>query len=170
MIQTVMMFERHLPPDHQGWFQRRREHLGEDGWRTAVSRWPDLISRVRTEIDDDTDPAHPRAQQLLAEWEDLVTVFLGDDPGVRTAVVQGWRAVWDQHPAHLGESLHVASPAVREFVERARRARWGPTPTRLTPGAGSRHHPARTRPARWGRSTVSGRAGQRVGGQGCSTG
>jgi len=122
-IQTVTIFERHLPPEHQDWFQRRRRDLGETGWQTAVGQWPALIDRVRAEIDDDTDPSHPRVQQLLAEWDQLVTVFLGDDPDVRTAVVQGWRAVWNQHPDHLRDSAQVASPAVREFIEHARRAR-----------------------------------------------
>ncbi len=123
MIQTVMMFERHLPPDRQDWFQRRRNDLGEIGWQAAVARWPGLIERVQAEIDDETDPADPRVQHLLTEWDQLVAVFLGEDPETRTAVVQGWRAVWNRHPEHLRDSAHVVSLEMRDYIEQARRSR-----------------------------------------------
>lgn len=104
------------------WFTRRREQVGEQAWQAALDEWPRLIAGVRAEMDAGTDPADARVQRLIARWDELAELFLGEAPEVRVAAGRAWQSMWREHPEHLRRSARVAPPEMWDYVQRARDA------------------------------------------------
>jgi DNA-binding transcriptional MerR regulator len=125
VIEKMTMFELQLDPEERAWFALRREEVGDQAWQDAVDRWPELLTAVRAEMDAGTDPADPRVQELMARWDALQCVFLGDSAEARAAAGRAWRAVWEQHPEQLRASPRVAPPEMWDYVQRAREALGG---------------------------------------------
>jgi DNA-binding transcriptional MerR regulator len=66
--------------------EERRRDLGENRIEQVEAEWPDLIARMRAEMERGTDPADERVQELARRWKALVDAFTGGDPGIATSL------------------------------------------------------------------------------------
>ena len=107
VIQKIAMFEDKLTGGQRAWFTRRRETVGEQCWQQGLDRWPQLIAEVRAVMDADTDQADPFVQRPVTRWDELTSLFLDDDPDIRTAAGKAW-----QPCGPSAKTSSVARPAV----------------------------------------------------------
>ena len=120
VIKKMTMFEDKLTGGQRAWFTQRRETVGEERWQQGLDGWPQLIAEVRAAMDAGTDPADPQLQRLVTRWDELTSLFLDDDPEIRTAAGKAWQAMWAQHEDQLRRSPSIAPPEMWEYIQRAR--------------------------------------------------
>jgi MerR family transcriptional regulator, thiopeptide resistance regulator len=120
VIEKMTMFENQLTADQRAWFAQRHEEVGEERWQAALAEWPQLIAQVRTEMEAGTEPSEPKVQQLVARWDALATLFLGNEPDMKTAAGTAWQAMWIDHADQLRQSPSVAPPEMWDYIQRAR--------------------------------------------------
>ncbi|WP_280402150.1 MerR family transcriptional regulator [Nocardia carnea] len=119
---TVMVddtFKQYFTERQLTQLAERREELGEQHIRHTEAQWSELIPKVDAAIAAGMDPASPEAQQLAAQWMELLEGFHGGDPGLRDSLYQ----------MQAGESERIESefcgpsPAQIEFITAADAAR-----------------------------------------------
>ena len=71
------MYEKYYTPEQLQQLEQCRLALGEEGMRAAETEWPELIARVRAEMEKGTDPADETVQALARRWRELVEAFTG---------------------------------------------------------------------------------------------
>ncbi|MGH3854860.1 MAG: MerR family transcriptional regulator [Pseudonocardiaceae bacterium] len=120
VIKKMTMFENQLTADQRAWFTQRREVIGEKKWQAALAEWPQLIAQVRAEMDAGTDPRESTVQQLVARWDELAELFIGNEPAMKTAMGKAWRTMWAEHADQLRQSSSVAPPQMWDYIQRAR--------------------------------------------------
>jgi hemerythrin-like domain-containing protein len=68
LVQTAMevieMSERYYTPEQLEYLEQRRRELGEERIHAVEAEWPELMERVRVEMEAGTDPANERVQRL----------------------------------------------------------------------------------------------------------
>lgn len=74
-------------------------------------------------MDADTGPADPQVQRLVTRWDELTSLFLDDDPEIRTAAGKAWQAMWAGHEDQLRSSPGIAPPEMWDYIQRARQSR-----------------------------------------------
>ena len=47
--------------------------------------WAELIALIRTEMEQGTDPADPKVQELAQRWQELLFRSTGGDPTIKEA-------------------------------------------------------------------------------------
>jgi DNA-binding transcriptional MerR regulator len=94
---------------------QRRERLGEDAIRGVEAEWPELIARVRAELEAGTDPADPRVRALAARWMELLEAFHGGDPGLRDSLYR----MQAENSAEIAQQYGGPSPELIDYVKRA---------------------------------------------------
>jgi len=99
-IEAITMFEKYYTPEQLEQLAERRHQVGEERIREVEAEWPELIARVRAEMDRGTDPASETVQALARRWMALVAEFTGGDPGIERSV----------------SNLYREEPAAREHV------------------------------------------------------
>ncbi|NMO17971.1 TipAS antibiotic-recognition domain-containing protein [Pyxidicoccus fallax] len=78
-----------------------------------MAEWPEVIARVREEMDRGTDPTQDAVRSLAERWMDLVRVFTGGDPGI-----ESWlRAMHQQSPD--AAARHGVDPRLFGYIGRA---------------------------------------------------
>jgi DNA-binding transcriptional MerR regulator len=90
-IEVMTMTESYYTPDQLERLAQRREELGEAGMAQAGRDWAALITAVRAEQANGTDPADPRMQDLARRWRSLVEQFTGGDEGIRESLGRMYR-------------------------------------------------------------------------------
>ncbi len=91
-MEVMNRMETYYTPAQRAYLEERRQTVGEERIRQVEAEWPELMARVRAEMDRGTDPADERVQALARRWAGLVAEFTGDDPGV----TQSLGAMWQQ--------------------------------------------------------------------------
>jgi DNA-binding transcriptional MerR regulator len=84
-IEAMTMFEKYYTKEQLQKLDERRQQLGEDAIKAVEAEWPELIAKVRAEMDHGTDPKSPTVQALARRWQELVAMFTGGDTGIRQA-------------------------------------------------------------------------------------
>lgn len=107
------MFEKHYTPEQLQQLKARREALGEEAIRQVEAEWPQLIARVRAELDKGTDPTSEPVRSLAMRWRELVKDFTGGDPGVEKAL----NATHQQEPEAAAK--HGLDPALFAYIGKA---------------------------------------------------
>ena len=72
------------------------------------------MAEVQTEMDNGTDPADPRVQELARRWMGLVAEFTGGDPGITASV----KAMWRNEPVIHGIDTAPAR-AMGAYIDKA---------------------------------------------------
>ncbi len=90
-IEVNMEIEKYYSPAQLEALAQRKEQLGEDAMRAAEQEWPELIRRMRVEMERGTDPAAPETAALARRWRALMQAFSGGDAAIEGATAQAYR-------------------------------------------------------------------------------
>lgn len=116
-MEMMSMYEKYYTPEQLEELKQRRETVGEDRIREVEAEWPRLTAEVRAEMQNGTDPADPRVQELARRWMGLVREFTGGDPEIARAAK---RLNEEQHGnLHEQHGDAFPTPDVMEYVGRA---------------------------------------------------
>ena len=108
-IEVISMLEKYYTPEQLKELDERKQQIGEERIRQAEAEWQELMDQVRAEMNNGTDPASERVQQLAARWTGLVQEFTNNDPGIERAVGK----MWQQE-----ETIHgIDTRGMREMME-----------------------------------------------------
>jgi len=119
LMERIAMYDKHYTEEQREQLAERARQLGPDAIRAAEAEWPELIAKVRAEMDKGTDPAHATVQALARRWQELVQSFTGGDPGI----TQSLKTMYQQEPAAREKS--GLDPAIFAYVNRALSAKEG---------------------------------------------
>src|SRR5579872_291421 len=78
-------------PEQLETLAKRRQELGEEEVKRVEAEWPDLIARMRAEMERGTDPADEHVQALARRWRELVEAFTGGDAGIAQSLQTMYR-------------------------------------------------------------------------------
>lgn len=119
IVEEMTMHEKYYTPEQLAELERRREELGgDDAMKRAEQEWSDVIAAVRAEMEQGTDPADSRMQELAARWTGLIEQFTGGDP----AVMKSLQTMYDQEGPEQA-SRGMVDREVMEYAQRAIAAR-----------------------------------------------
>lgn len=82
LLGAMKMTEKYFNEEQMEYLKKRREMLGEETIHSAENEWPELIAKVRTEMEKGTPPTDPTVQALAKRWHELVQMFTGGDQGI----------------------------------------------------------------------------------------
>lgn len=100
IIEVMHMVEKHgfepgFSPQEMGKIKQQGDKLGQDKIRQVEQEWPQLIAKVRAEMDAGTPPTHARVQALAKRWKELVQMFSGGDQGIERKLAKAYQATPD---------------------------------------------------------------------------
>lgn len=119
-LETMTKMESHFTKEQRETLKRRRAALGEEHIRAVEAEWPELIRKVRAEMERGTDPADARVQALVRRWTELVAEFTGGDPGVARGVASVYQQEGPALRRQQGDA--VPSPELFAYVQKAQTA------------------------------------------------
>jgi DNA-binding transcriptional MerR regulator len=115
-IEVMTMIEGYYTPEQLEAIKRRREEVGEEAIRAAEREWPELIAKMKAEMEAGTDAADPRVQALARRWRELIEGFTGGDPGIAQALGRLWK---EQGPTLAAQHGMDFDPRLFEYVGKA---------------------------------------------------
>jgi DNA-binding transcriptional MerR regulator len=115
IMEVMNMVEKYYTPEQLEWLKERAEMFGEEHIRAVEAEWPQLIEKVRIEMEKGTDPADERVQALARRWEELVNEFTGGNPEIERAVSK----LYEENPPELAQ---VVDPRMRDYMDYVTRA------------------------------------------------
>jgi pimeloyl-ACP methyl ester carboxylesterase/DNA-binding transcriptional MerR regulator len=122
MLETLQ--EKYFTPEQVQTIKKGREQAGPGTLNRMQEDWAELIALIRTEMEQGTDPAEPKVQELTRRWQDLLTRSTGGDPGIQQAMKRLWEEQGDTLAAQFG-SKYDSRPI------------WGYIETAIRHGAGA---------------------------------
>lgn len=115
IIEVTTMLDKYYTPEQMEELKQRREALGEDRMRQAEGDWKELMEQVQAEMDQGTDPANERVQQLARRWMGLVQEFTGGNPGITQSLGRMYKeetAVAGLDTAHMRQMMEYVGKAM----------------------------------------------------------
>lgn len=112
-MEAIQMFEKHFTEEQKRQIEERGKTLGQDRIKAVETEWPQLIAKVRAEMDNGADPASDTVQGLMGRWKELLAEFTGGDPGIQ----QSLNRMYQQEPSI--QTRTGIDPALMEYVGRA---------------------------------------------------
>jgi pimeloyl-ACP methyl ester carboxylesterase len=100
MLETLA--DNYFTPEQRQAIQEGREQAGPENLSRMQEDWAELISLIRTEMEQGTDPADLKVQELTRRWQDLLTRSTGGDPGIQQAMKRLWEEQGDTLAARFG--------------------------------------------------------------------
>lgn len=99
-MEVMSMMDRinsYYTPEQLETLAQRRQQLGEEEIKRVEAEWPELITRVRAEMERGTDPSDERVLALARRWLALVESFTGGDP----AIAKSLQTMYQNEPVVL---------------------------------------------------------------------
>jgi len=90
-IEEMTMMEKYFTTEQLDALKQRGDSLGPEAIKKVENEWPELIAKVRAELDKGTDPAAPHVQALAKRWMELVSAFSGGDRAIEKSVTTMYR-------------------------------------------------------------------------------
>lgn len=87
-IEVNMDIEKYYSPEQLATLRAHAENLGDEAVRAAEKEWPELIARMRTEMERGTSPSTPQVAALARRWRELMQMFSGGDAAIETTVAK----------------------------------------------------------------------------------
>ena len=81
-MEMIAMYDKYYTEEQRQKIEERGREIGPEAIRAAEKEWPELIAKVRAEMEKGTDPASETVQALARRWMELVQAFTGGDPGI----------------------------------------------------------------------------------------
>jgi len=116
LLEMMSMMENYYTPEQLEQLKQRRETLGPEVIGSAEKEWPELMAKMKQELDAGTDPTHPRVQALARRWKELVEMFTGGDPGIAKSLGKLWK---DKGNEMAGKMNMPWDPKMFEYVRKA---------------------------------------------------
>jgi DNA-binding transcriptional MerR regulator len=102
ILEDTSMFEKYYTPEQMADLKQRGEQLGAAHVQEVESEWPRLMAEVQAAMEQGTDPADERVQQLARRWQELVQEFTGGDPGITKSLGRVWQEETTVHGMDTG--------------------------------------------------------------------
>jgi MerR family transcriptional regulator, thiopeptide resistance regulator len=116
LLEMMSMMENYYTPEQLEQLKQRRETLWPEAIGAAEKEWPELMAKMKQELDAGTDPTHLRVQVLARRWKELVEMFTGGDPGIAKAVGKLWKEKGNEM---AGKMNMPWDPKMFEYVRKA---------------------------------------------------
>jgi DNA-binding transcriptional MerR regulator len=81
-MEMIAMYDKYYTEEQRQTIEERGRQLGPEAIRAVEKEWPELIAKVRAEMEKGTDPTSETVQALARRWMELVQAFTGSDPGI----------------------------------------------------------------------------------------
>ena len=91
-IEAMTMMEKYYTKEQLEELEQRKGVLGADAIKAVEQEWPQLLARVRTEMENNTDPADPRVQALAKRWMELLQAFSGGNREIEKSAANMYRS------------------------------------------------------------------------------
>lgn len=114
IIEDTRMYEKYYTPEQMAELKARREAVGDERIRQVEGEWQELMAGVQAEMDQGTDPADERVQQLARRWMGLVQEFTAGNPGIEKSAGRMWQEEQNIHGIDTG-----AMRRMMEYVQKA---------------------------------------------------
>jgi DNA-binding transcriptional MerR regulator len=89
LMEGIRMAEKYpFTPEQMEKIRKQGELLGPDKIREVEQEWPELIAKVKAEMEKGTPPDSPEVRQLARRWKELVEMFTGGDQGIAATLKQ----------------------------------------------------------------------------------
>jgi pimeloyl-ACP methyl ester carboxylesterase/DNA-binding transcriptional MerR regulator len=102
MTTMETLAEKYFTPEQMQAIKKGREQAGPETLNRMQECWAELIALIRTEMEQGTDPADPKVQELAVRWQELLTQSTGGDPGIKQAMKRLWEEQGDALAARFG--------------------------------------------------------------------
>lgn len=112
-MEAINMFEKYYTEEQRGQLEERKTIVGDERIKQVEQEWPQLVSKVRAEMEQGTDPASETVQALARRWRELLSEFTGGDPGIQ----QSLNRMYAQEPS-VRERTGI-DPALMEYIGKA---------------------------------------------------
>jgi len=118
LIEVMHMVEKHgfdpgCTPEELDRIKGQGELYGPEKIREVEREWPELIEKVKAEMDRATPPDDPRVQTLARRWRELVGMFSGGDAGIERKLKDAY-----QQAPEFGAQFGM-DPALFEYAGKA---------------------------------------------------
>jgi DNA-binding transcriptional MerR regulator len=90
-IEAMTMMEKYYTKEQLEELEQRKGVLGADAIKAVEQEWPQLLAKVRTEMENNTDPADPRVQALAKRWMELLQAFSGGNREIEKSAANMYR-------------------------------------------------------------------------------
>jgi MerR family transcriptional regulator, thiopeptide resistance regulator len=111
IMEAMAMVEKYYTPEQMEWLKQRAEMLGEEHIRAVEAEWPQLMEKVRIEMDKGTDPSDERVQAYARRWMELVNEFTGGNPGIEKSL----RTMYEQESVKADRNPYI-DPRATEYM------------------------------------------------------
>jgi DNA-binding transcriptional MerR regulator len=91
-IEAMTMMEKYYTKEQLEELEQRKGILGADAIKAVEQEWPQLLAKVRTEMENNTDPADPRVQALAKRWMELLQAFSGGNREIEKSASNMYRS------------------------------------------------------------------------------
>ena len=81
-IRLMQEVEGMYTDDERATIKAQGEKLGKDGVVAVEREWPELIEKMKAQIDAGAAPDDPQTLRLARRWRELVEMFTGGDPAI----------------------------------------------------------------------------------------
>lgn len=90
-IEAMTMMEKYFTKEQLQELDQRKGVIGADEIKAVEQEWPELLGKVRTEMENNTDPADPRVQALAKRWMELLKAFSGGNREIEKSAATMYR-------------------------------------------------------------------------------
>lgn len=88
-MEAITMSEKYpFSPEQLEALKKRGEALGQAQIEQVQNEWPELIKKVRLEMERGTPPMDEQVQALAKRWQELILMFTGGDAGISQVLQQ----------------------------------------------------------------------------------
>jgi len=87
----MTMMEKYFTKEQLQELDQRKGVIGADEIKAVEQEWPELLAKVRTEMENNTDPTDLRVQALAKRWKELLAAFSGGNREIEKSAATMYR-------------------------------------------------------------------------------
>ncbi len=114
VIQAMAQMENVFTAEQQEEIRKRGVELGKEKIVEVENEWPQLMAKVKEEMNKGAKPKDPSVQKLAARWMELVKMFTGGNPEIEAKM----RKQYEEKP-DLMRTFGGPDPKMIQFIHQA---------------------------------------------------